>query len=358
MRVHGLLSPCTKPALIKQEELLQLLDVPGTNFYIYTESELCDLEDKLSSIDDRHWIPNAKGIWLRYSLRLRSHLRVGLILVGHVSHELGLLHEGSVWFIRASADGSRGMKIVTLPGPANGFPFHTLKGGYLLCIQEKGQTVHREQVGTLAELERVLESHGNPSEFIYKHSLELFPEDTAHLAPSQFDVLLQDLGETDIKLGMPSALGVRYLAPETKEDNTRKAITGKLYGPFRRPIVNLVMKLENSGCPANIIFIVDTGSPYLFLCGEAFKAMGIKRAIGIDERVSVKFGGKVHVAYRSHGHFEDFNLLGAEFLETTNAVLTVDYFDAENMVKADAEDTSSGKAKTRLNVKLEFRPLN
>ena len=123
------------------------------------------------------------------------------------------------------------------------------------------------------------------------------------------DLLMNDIAER---------LEVEYLAtPEITESPT--SVSGILYGANMRPMVNLVVASQRHKKPINIIFLVDTGSPHLYICEGALAKL--------PKTFGISFGDTSFEANMSpkEGHFKDINLMGSSFLTKTNATLTVNY---------------------------------
>ena len=139
--------------------------------------------------------------------------------------------------------------------------------------------------------------------------------------PSQYDVLLSDVGHIDLIENISQRLNVIYLS--RGEVGYLKSVDGILYGTNARPMVNLVVSSKYHKVPINMIFMVDTCSPSLFVCDLAMKALGFTD--DIPTNFDLCFGGSTHEAVRKEGHYKNINIIGATFLTKMRAKVTVDY---------------------------------
>lgn len=150
-------------------------------------------------------------------------------------------------------------------------------------------------------------------------------EAPSYVDPSSYDLLLTDIKEQDLYVEIAKMLQTKYLQPQKEGNRGRSGVTGVLYGPYCRPVVNLVVETTRFRKAVNIIFIVDTGSPSLFISKNAMRALGFN---DVSQQVfQVRIGGDVYEANQSHSHFADVNLIGASFLARARASLLVDYKD-------------------------------
>ena len=178
--------------------------------------------------------------------------------------------------------------------------------------------------------------NGNPKDFTIFSFSELFPladsmEALSYVDPSLYDLLLTDVKEQDLYDEIAKMLQVEYLQPQEEGNRERSDITGILFGPNCRPVLNLVVETTRFRKAVNIIFIVDTGSPSLFISENAMRALGFN---DFSQQVfQVKIGGHVYEANQSHSHFADVNLIGASFLARARALLLVDYKDLKVELK-------------------------
>lgn len=146
------------------------------------------------------------------------------------------------------------------------------------------------------------------------------------IPPSAYDVLLSDVHFDDLVGPIAERLEVGYLS-EAIQPASQKHVRGVLYGTNMRPMVNLVVSTKRFKKLVNVIFLVDTGSPCLYLCEQAMEALGFKD--NMPETFEMMFEGVPYEAVMSPktGHYHDINLIGASFLSLTHACVTVDYLE-------------------------------
>ena len=144
------------------------------------------------------------------------------------------------------------------------------------------------------------------------------------LRPADFDVLLTDITESDLYL-MAGMEGSGYLNVSRSEPAFPAG--GLIMGAHRRLMINLLVRRRLTWEYRNVVFMVDTGSPYTFLSAAAMSAM-----VGPGENVPSMLRLEIHgresmVCYLSpqHKHFADINLLGMDYLEMKRAQLEVDW---------------------------------
>jgi hypothetical protein len=184
----------------------------------------------------------------------------------------------------------------------------------------------------------------NPEDFSLKEHLKFIEnemrindimEPRGYIPPSQYDVLLSDVKHNDLVGNIAERLRVKYLE-ESKSINEMKMVEGILYGTNCRPMVNLVVSSKKFKKNINIIFLVDTGSPCLFVCKKAMEALGFSEKMeNIPATFELVFRNTVHETVMSplrdsngrEGHYHDNNLIGATFLSKTRAKLNIDYGD-------------------------------
>ena len=82
------------------------------------------------------------------------------------------------------------------------------------------------------------------------------------------------------------------------------------------------------GRSINIIFIVNPGSPYIYISASALKALGIKNT----KASIIKVNGQETMISKSHSHFEDCCVLGALFFRN-NLILECNYNKLEVKLK-------------------------
>ena len=149
-----------------------------------------------------------------------------------------------------------------------------------------------------------------------------------YIEPNSHDVLLSDVTSEKLHGEVAEMLRVVYLStvPEADEAQLlqRKTFYGKKYGENSRFMVNLPCRRRSErnhpSSPRqplrfqNIIFLVDTGSPYNYLCQEVMEALlggngGNPVPRVLDMELSPGLQLEFHLSPRS-GHFGDVNVLG------------------------------------------------
>jgi hypothetical protein len=157
----------------------------------------------------------------------------------------------------------------------------------------------------------------------------LGPLDAKQPTPRKMDIMLQDVSAEDLRAGIAQELGVGYLQsaePVVLSKGSVRHVSGILYGTNDRVMVALPVQ-KTAKC-IHVIFVVDTGSPFTFLCRDALTALGFEEFT--PESTKVTLGGipGIHVELSPpHLHFADVNVLGASFLRRTRAGLRIAYAD-------------------------------
>lgn len=154
-----------------------------------------------------------------------------------------------------------------------------------------------------------------------------------YIDPRAFDILLSDVNHELLLGEIASRLGVEYLSsPESLKAAARpNVVSGILFGSNYRPMVNLVVSSKVHKSPRNIIFLVDSGSPHLYLCEKAMEALGFSDHI--PRSFDITFDGLSYPAEVSPkvmpdgrpGHFQDINLIGSSFLSKARCTALLDY---------------------------------
>ena len=154
------------------------------------------------------------------------------------------------------------------------------------------------------------------------------------LRPDDFDVLLTDMAESDLHL-MAQLEGVGYLNISSAKPSF--PAEGLIMGAHRRFMVNLLVRRRTGSDYRNVIFMVDTGSPYTFLSAAAMSAMvGPEKNVPAMMRLDIH-GDQSIVCYLSppDKHFAEINLLGMDFLETKRVQLDVDWQQKSFLMKGE-----------------------
>lgn len=144
------------------------------------------------------------------------------------------------------------------------------------------------------------------------------------LKPSDFDVLLNDINETDLYL-IAEMEGTPYLNVSTSQPVF--PVEGMVMGMNRRYMVNLLVRRKNTAQFRNVVFMVDTGSPYTFISKTAMEAI-VGSSANIPSIIKLEIQGyQSMICYLSppDKHFADVNLLGMDFLELKGAHIVTDW---------------------------------
>ncbi len=150
-----------------------------------------------------------------------------------------------------------------------------------------------------------------------------------YINPSDPDIFLTDLTDNEIS-------NISLLLPETVENlsiaNSFPAsfpVSGHISGSNKRLMINLVCKNRplspiQEYAPINVMFLVDTSSPYTYLSEKAMKALSGKSGSAIDIRIQSKM---VIECWLSQKHFSNVNVLGMDFLSQNNLSLMMNFSD-------------------------------
>ena len=157
------------------------------------------------------------------------------------------------------------------------------------------------------------------------HSSSTFVVDTfKFLKPSEFDVLLNDINETDLYL-IGEMEGTPYLNLSTLLPVF--PVEGMVMGMNKRYMVNLLARRKNTQYFKNIVFMVDTGSPYTFISKTAIEAM-VGSNVNLPSIIKLEIQGEVSMTCYlppPDKHFAEVNLLGMDFLEMKGAQIVTDW---------------------------------
>ena len=155
------------------------------------------------------------------------------------------------------------------------------------------------------------------------------------IPPSAYDVLLSDVNHSLLMGSIASLLEVQYLRTVSNDellyDQSQTSFHGKLYGANYRCMIRLIVASKHYKKFVEIIFLVDTGSPHLYLCDIALQAMGFQENIPAD--FDILFRGMTFPASISPktlpdgrpGNYHDINLIGSNFLKVAGGELSVNY---------------------------------
>jgi predicted aspartyl protease len=144
-----------------------------------------------------------------------------------------------------------------------------------------------------------------------------------YVAVEHVDVLLTDLKAEDIA-GI-TIENVHHLSPATNETPD---LRGTTFGENARILVKAIVSRSSRQSleftSLNVIMLVDTGSPYVYLSERTWEALGVKvEDLPNNGQAYVKVNGMRVLAHVSSNHFEDIDVLGSSFLK--NCVMVVDY---------------------------------
>lgn len=121
-------------------------------------------------------------------------------------------------------------------------------------------------------------------------------------------------------------LGVLYLSSVDNTPKDTAVVSGILFGADCRPMINLAISSKKFKKWINIIFLIDTGSPHIYLCEQAVNALGfggnIPQTLDIvyrDTTFSASSSPKLSL------NFQDINLIGSSFLKSALAKLVINY---------------------------------
>jgi hypothetical protein len=137
-----------------------------------------------------------------------------------------------------------------------------------------------------------------------------------YIKPSLQDMLLTDITAEELLL-VANLLDVEYLSAANTFPGSFPA-TGRIHGPHKRLMVNIVCRREGKNTkPINIVFLVDTGSPFSYLSGKAMDALIGKAGSNIVQAMDVLLhSDKPILCHLSpiDKHFADVNVLGMDFI--------------------------------------------
>lgn len=157
-------------------------------------------------------------------------------------------------------------------------------------------------------------------------------DDANYLAPCKFDVLLTDVTAAYLAHDLSSLFEVQYLSHLQKDEELvrykKRKVYGSIVGNNKRFLLNLPCRRASArndpSSPkkplpfVNIFFLVETGSPFSFVCSEAMEALcGGNKGNPIPNCMNVELLTGNHLELHvspSGSHFEDINLLGASAL--------------------------------------------
>lgn len=144
--------------------------------------------------------------------------------------------------------------------------------------------------------------------------------DSKYISPNVYDVMLTDVNITDIK-EYCRLFGFVY---NSKSDAPSLIfpVNGIVAdGTHGRVFIPMIVHYKKSY--VRTLFLVDTGSPYVYLTRDTFDVIGITDAFTVGVNLFVH--GKSAVAFLSTKHFSDINVIGASYFTKHSLHLSVRY---------------------------------
>jgi hypothetical protein len=141
-----------------------------------------------------------------------------------------------------------------------------------------------------------------------------------YIRPDEVDIMLSDVKSEDLKTIIAETLGVVYLSAATDDEKQKwapLAAKGLIHGGMSRLIINLVIRRQkNPNRCVNVFFVVDTGSPYSFVCAEAMEKLVGVEGSNLPNVINADIGGHELPLHLSmvNSHFHDVNVLGMDAL--------------------------------------------
>ena len=143
------------------------------------------------------------------------------------------------------------------------------------------------------------------------------------------DLMLSDVTEEVLTADVAGMLGVTHLTA-VNADDVVWPVRALLYGVFSRVMVSLVVTAPRASGEAarsvNVIFLLDTGSPFTFISQRTYKALGYSDSL--PKAAQLRVHGASITVKPSHSHFVDVNVLGTDFLVRARCSLTLDFANA------------------------------
>jgi hypothetical protein len=149
-----------------------------------------------------------------------------------------------------------------------------------------------------------------------------------YIAPDQQDMLFSDITSEILhadKMTRVCGRGNAYLSDAVSFPEKPWPATGIFYGINHRLMINLVcQRAKRREHPIrHVFFLVDTGSPYSYLCPEAMGAI-LPEGSNVPDVMNVWIHSKDQRPFQMHmspqgtrgepGKFRDVNLLGMDFI--------------------------------------------
>lgn len=138
------------------------------------------------------------------------------------------------------------------------------------------QVAPRKQESGYDRLLKRISSHPNPQQLFNKKKQQeaidsgtiIDIHDVGGPDPDSYDVLITDMTNEDLRLGLSEVLGINYLqrATATEAIEVPESIQGVAYGPKQRPIFPGVVTRGNLSYW--VFFIVTTSAPLTYISKE------------------------------------------------------------------------------------------
>ena len=154
--------------------------------------------------------------------------------------------------------------------------------------------------------------------------MEAYP-DLPGPEPSAYDVLITDISPEDLPGAVSRFLGMPYLAHSAESEEW--PARGGIYGVKRRVLFSLPMSIRGAPASAvNVHFVFDTGAPATYISRSTVRALGLEEWSVDSARLLVngRSAGPVLVSDSMACHFAGLNILGMDFLDRHDLVMTVD----------------------------------
>jgi hypothetical protein len=140
------------------------------------------------------------------------------------------------------------------------------------------------------------------------------------ISPNKYDIMLTDIKKEDLR-DYSRQFGFEYNAV-SKEKYVAFPVQGIIAeGTHSRLLIPLTVHYKK--VYVKTLFLVDTGSPYVFLSQDTFNVLGISDTITVG--INLLIEGKPVVAHLSTNHFSDINVIGAKYLSKHSLHLSVRY---------------------------------
>ena len=163
-----------------------------------------------------------------------------------------------------------------------------------------------------------------PSLSIPQEALVVDTENFNFVKAADYEIALPDINEKELHLSGELMEG-QYLREVKPKSAPEFPVEGMIMGPNRRFMINLLTrKWHSSSTHRNVIFIVDTGSPYTFLSSSAMTALGGGNMMMMKVEIQ---GSPPLPCYKSPQgkQFAEANVLGLDFLHLVRAQVVTDW---------------------------------